>query len=174
MAERRSGRAPGLQCGGRPFSFVVHGLWPQYERGFPSFCQTPAPWVDRTVVDGVLDLMPSPGLVIHEWKRHGTCSGLSAQGYFDLVRQARAAVNDPPHYRDLDKPIMVTPGEVAEAFLKANPGLSQAGLAVSCDSTRLSEVRVCLSKEFKFRDCPEVARRACRRDKVAMPAVRGE
>ncbi len=174
MAERRSGRALGLQCGGRPFSFVVHGLWPQYERGFPSFCQTPAPWVDRTVVDGVLDLMPSPGLVIHEWKRHGTCSGLSAQGYFDLVRQARAAVNDPPHYRDLDKPIMVTPGEVAEAFLKANPGLSQAGLAVSCDSTRLSEVRVCLSKEFKFRDCPEVARRACRRDKVAMPAVRGE
>jgi len=24
------------QCDGRPYSFVVHGLWPQYERGFPN------------------------------------------------------------------------------------------------------------------------------------------
>ena len=31
----RSGRSQDVQCGGRPFSFVVHGLWPQYERGFP-------------------------------------------------------------------------------------------------------------------------------------------
>jgi len=29
------------QCGGRPFSFVVHGLWPQYERGFPDYCHGP-------------------------------------------------------------------------------------------------------------------------------------
>ena len=35
-AERgNSGRSQQIQCGGRPFSFVVHGLWPQYERGFP-------------------------------------------------------------------------------------------------------------------------------------------
>jgi len=31
------------QCGERPFSFVVHGLWPQYEKGFPEFCTQPAP-----------------------------------------------------------------------------------------------------------------------------------
>ena len=30
------GREAREQCGlGRPYSFVVHGLWPQYERGFP-------------------------------------------------------------------------------------------------------------------------------------------
>src|SRR6188768_4245397 len=34
------------QCGARPFSFVVHGLWPQYERGFPEFCQQPAPFIE--------------------------------------------------------------------------------------------------------------------------------
>jgi len=173
-AEQTPNRAPGLQCGGRPFSFVVHGLWPQYERGFPSFCQNPAPWVDRSIVDQTLDIMPSPGLVIHEWKRHGTCSGLSAKTYFETVRKARAAVTIPSAYGDhLDKPIMVTPGDVAAAFLKANPGLSQDGLAVACDSKRLSEIRICLSKDFSFRDCPEVARRACRRDRVVMPAVRG-
>ena len=38
------------QCSGRPFAFVVHGLWPQYEKGFPSYCQVPAPRLDRGIV----------------------------------------------------------------------------------------------------------------------------
>ena len=72
------GTPPQEQCGERPFSFVVHGLWPQYERGFPEFCQVPAPRLDRNIVGGMLDLMPSPRLIFHEWDRHGTCSGLSS------------------------------------------------------------------------------------------------
>ena len=29
------------QCkAARPYAFVVHGLWPQFERGFPEDCQT--------------------------------------------------------------------------------------------------------------------------------------
>jgi ribonuclease T2 len=175
--ERAQGRAPGgvvdQQCSGRPFSFVVHGLWPQYEQGFPSFCQVPAPRLDRTIVGSMLDLMPSPRLIFHEWDRHGTCSGLSAHAYFETVRKARAVVKIPPDYLALDKPITVTPDDVAEAFVKVNPGLSRASVAVACDSKRLNEVRVCLGKDFSFRDCAEVTRRACRRDRIAMPAVRG-
>jgi len=172
-AERASSRGRDPQCGGRPFAFVVHGLWPQYEHGFPAFCQKTAPRLDRTIVGSALELMPSPRLVFHEWDRHGTCSGLSAKAFFDSVRKARAAVNIPASYNDLEKPALVAPGDVADAFLKANPGLSRDGLAVVCDSKRLSEVRICLSKDFAFRDCPEVARRACTREKVSMPAVRG-
>jgi len=67
----------------------------------------------------------------------------------------------------------VKPDDVAEAFVKANPGLSRAAFAVACDSKRLSEVRVCLNKDFSFRDCAEVAHRAYKRDSIAMPAVRG-
>ena len=171
--ERSPDRMPRLQCGERPFSFVVHGLWPQYERGYPSFCQRPSPRVDRGLVDGMLDLMPSPGLVFHEWNRHGTCTGLTAKEYFEAVRKAHAAVNVPTDYLDLSDPVMVAPGEVAAAFLKANPGLSPAAMAVSCDRKRLTDVRICMTKDFTFRDCAEVARRSCRLDKVAMPAVRG-
>ncbi len=173
VAERAPNRAPDQQCAGRPFSFVVHGLWPQYEQGFPSYCQVPAPRLNREIVASALDLMPSPRLIFHEWDRHGTCSGLSARAFFETVRKARATVKIPPDYVDLDKPIVVSPGDVAEAFFKANPGLSQANLAVACDNKRLNEVRVCLNKDFSFRDCAEVTRRACRRDKIAMPAVRG-
>jgi ribonuclease T2 len=170
---RAPNRAPDQQCGGRPFAFVVHGLWPQYERGFPSYCQVPAPRLDRAIVGSMLDLMPSPRLIFHEWDQHGTCSGLSAHGYFDTVRKARAMVKIPPGYLELDRPIAVLPGEVAEAFVKANPGLPRAALAISCDGKRLTEVRVCLGKDFSFHDCPEIARRTCRLGKIAMPAVRG-
>ena len=31
------GTPPREQCGARPYSFVVHGLWPQYDRGFPEY-----------------------------------------------------------------------------------------------------------------------------------------
>ncbi|HEX3710845.1 MAG TPA: ribonuclease T2 [Pseudolabrys sp.] len=170
--ERSPNRRPDPQCAGRPFSFVVHGLWPQYDHGYPSDCQRPAPRIARAIVDSMLDLMPSPRLVYHEWDRHGTCSGLAAQPYFDLVRKARAAVKIPPDYLVLDAPATVAPDDVAEAFVKANPGLSRQTIAVVCSSKRISEVRICLTKDLGFRDCGEVAKNSCRRDKLAMPAVR--
>lgn len=172
-AERNGGRAADRQCAGRPYAFVVHGLWPQYDKGFPSYCKVPAPRLNRAIVGTMLDLMPSPRLVFHEWDRHGTCSGLSAGAYFETVRKARSAVKIPEPYLDPAEPALVSPGEVAEAFIKANPGLSYDDLAVTCDSKRLSEVHICIGKDFSFHACPETTRRACRRDKVLMPAIRG-
>jgi ribonuclease T2 len=170
-AER--GRESKEQCGPRPFSFVVHGLWPQYEKGFPEYCQVPAPRLNGGIVSSMLDLMPSPRLVFHEWDRHGTCSGLNPRAYFDNVRKARAVVKIPEQYLELKEPLTVTPDEVEDAFVKANPGLTRGGVAVTCDSKRMSEVRICVSREFGFRDCPDIDRRACRRDKLVMPPVRG-
>lgn len=172
-ATTERGRESAEQCGGRPYSFVVHGLWPQYERGFPRNCQVPAPRLNREIMSSMLDLMPAQRLVYHEWDQHGTCSGLSGQAYFDLVRRARAAVTIPDTFSALKSPVTVHPDEVEEAFVKANPGLTRSGIAVTCDSTRLSEVRICLSKDMRFRDCAEIDRRACRRNKLIIPPMRG-
>ncbi len=161
------------QCGERPYSFVVHGLWPQYEKGFPEFCQVPAPRIDRGIVSSMLDLMPSPRLIFREWDRHGTCSGLSSRVYFETVRKARAVIKIPADYIEVSEPLTVTPDEVEDAFVKANPGLTRAGIAVGCDNRHLREVRICLNKDLQFRDCGDIDQRACRRDKVVMPPVRG-
>jgi len=161
------------QCG-RPLAFVVHGLWPQYEQGFPSYCQVPAPKLDRAQIGRALDLMPSPSLVLREWDRHGTCSGLAAAAYFETARKARALIKIPADYLEPTAPASVTPDEIAEAFVKANPGLSRDAMAVACDKTRLTEVRVCVAKDFTFHACPDVARHACTREKIAMPAMRSE
>ena len=167
-----SGRSQ-AQCGGRPFSFVVHGLWPQYERGFPEYCQRPAPRLARNIMTSMLDLMPAPGLIFNEWDKHGTCSGLGERAYFETIRKARAAVKIPEEFLQLSEPKTIAPGDLEEAFIKANPGLSSAAVSVTCDSKRLSEVRVCLSKDLQFRSCEEIDRRACRRDEVLMPPIRG-
>lgn len=172
-SERFPDRAPQPECQGRPYSFTVHGLWPQYEKGFPEYCQVPAPRLDHGAVSSMLDLMPSPHLVFHEWDRHGVCSGLTPHAYFETVRKARAVVKIPDPYIELSAPLTVSPAEVEDAFIKANPGLTAQGIAVACSGKRVSEVRICLTKDFQFRDCAEVDRRACKRDQLTMPPLRG-
>src|SRR5436190_12839690 len=168
-----SGRSQQAQCGGRPFSFVVHGLWPQYEPGFPEYCQRPSPRLARNIMTSMLDLMAAPGLIFNEWDKHGTCSGLGERGYFETIRKARATVKIPEEFLQLSEPKTIAPGDLEEAFIKVNPGLSSSAISVTCDSRRLSEVRLCLSKDLPFRACEEIDRRACRRDQVLMPPVRG-
>lgn len=162
------------QCSrARPYAFVVHGLWPQYERGFPEDCVRPAPYIPNDLVRSMMDVMPSKRLVIHEWKKHGTCSGLGARGYFDLIRRAKDKVVIPAELTRLNTYKMVAPADLEAAFRAANPGLEPDMMSVDCDRRRLREVRICLGKDLAFRSCPDVDRRACRLSKMAMPPVRG-
>ena len=174
-AEERgnSGRSQAQQCGGRPFSFVVHGLWPQYERGFPEYCQRPSPRLGRNIMTSMLDLMPAPGLIYNEWDKHGTCSGLGEKTYFETIRKARAGIKIPEEFLQLSSAKTIAPADIEDAFVKVNPGLSTSAISVTCNRNRLSEVRICLSKDLQFRACEEIDRRACRRDQVVMPPVRG-
>ncbi len=169
------GRDNRLQCGaGRPYAFVVHGLWPQYERGWPRACPTKErTWLSRKEVAPLTDIMPSPDLIFHEWREHGTCSGLTPNAYFALVRKARERVTIPPAFAHIDRPVTVEPSAVEAAFRKANPGLDASEIAVTCSRNRLSEVRLCLTKDLEFRSCPQVDRNGCRRKRIVMPPVRG-
>jgi ribonuclease T2 len=171
-----AGPARGLdnpECGPRAYAFVVHGLWPQYERGFPRSCQVPPPRLPREIASSMLDLMPAPRLVYHEWDEHGTCSGLPAAAYFKTVRNARSMVSVPPRFSDLDTALAVDPEEVRREFINANPGLTSGAIAIDCDRQRLREVRICLSRDLGFRDCPQLTRQTCRRAEIVMPPVRG-
>ncbi len=173
FCETATGDARRQQCGPRPFSFVVHGLWPQYERGFPESCQVPPPRLDRNIMRSMLDIMPAPGLVFHEWDQHGTCSGLPPREYFALVRKAREQVRIPEQYSYPRTPLTVTAAQVVDAFVRANQGLSPNDIAVDCSRTRLREVRICLTRELQFRDCSAGARGYCRSERLIMPPVRG-
>ena len=166
-------RADATQCAGpRPYEFVVHGLWPQYERGYPEFCAARAPFIPQNVINGMLDLMPSKKLVIHQWRKHGTCATRDSASYFASLRDARAKIAIPDAYVNIGSWTMVSPADVEAAFAAANPGLGSNGISVTCDGRHLREVRVCLTRDLAFRTCPEVDRQSCRAKKVAMPPAR--
>ena len=173
-AERAPDQPPPPECATRTSPFVVLGLWPQYDKGFPEFCQQPAPALDRGAVSSMLDLMPAPRLIFNEWDKHGTCSGLSPHAYFETVRKARALVKIPDAYIEPAHEITATPSEIADAFVTANPGLTRASIAVSCDAKRLTDVRVCVGKDLRYHECTEVAQRTCKRDQLSMPPPHAE
>ena len=161
------------QCdSGRRYGFVVHGLWPQYERGYPQDCDTSQTRdVPYAVARQLSDIMPSTGLVTYEWRKHGTCSGLTQKDYFSVMRQAVNRVAIPPAYRQPTTRPAFDPQVVERAFLSANPGMKADGIALTCDRDYLREVRICLTRDLSFRSCPEVERSSCRKPAVEMPAA---
>jgi ribonuclease T2 len=160
------------QCAsGRPYSFIAHGLWPQYERGYPQDCPVTDRFVPRELVSQMRDIMPSGGLVGHEWRKHGSCTGLSQADYFAAVRRAYQMVNIPASLRNVTTSRDVDPMLVEKAFIAANPGIPAGGIAVTCDKGHLEDVRICMTKDLKFRSCTEVDADACTRRSVTMPPV---
>lgn len=165
------GRRDREQCApGEDHAFVVHGLWPQHERGYPQFCPGPSTWVEAERAREMADLMPSRDLVFRQWRKHGTCSGLNQTAYFDLVREAHDRVVQPRPLRDPARDIAVSADALEAAFVSANRGLRRDMLAVRCDAGLVEEVRVCLDKRLNFRACPDIDRRGCAQGSLTMPA----
>lgn len=161
-----------IQCS-RPYAFLVHGLWPQYQRGYPEFCPTrESDRVPDSLVKDYLDIIPSPGLIGHQWRKHGSCTGLNQGDYLALSRQAWGQVEIPDEFILPQAPIMISPRELERYFMAANDGLTSDAIAVTCDRRYLQEVRICLSKELTFTPCEDVDRKSCRFDHVLMPPVR--
>jgi ribonuclease T2 len=160
------------QCDpGRRLGFVVHGLWPQHERGYPSQCDSRnAP---RYVLDETADIFPDAGLARHQWRKHGTCSGLDPSSYFRAVRRARDLVKVPEPLQNPSRDGQTTGATVERAFAEVNPGLRPDMMAVTCQRGELREVRVCLEKDLSgFRRCPQVDAGACRFGPIRVTAPR--
>ncbi len=157
------------QCDVGGKGFVVHGLWPQYERSYPEFC-VETTRLPRSILAGIADLM-SPGLAQYQWEKHGVCAGLRPEKYFELVRRAYQAIDIPDEYEPLGDDTEAGPIELEQDFIVANPGLSGRGIAVSCNRAGAVEVRICLTKRLDFRRCAEVDGDACRQRTITLPAV---
>lgn len=175
-----AGRDDDLQCNrrdGRRYAFVLHGLWPQFERGYPGNCRTTfRPFVPEPMIERMLDIMPSRSLVIHEYRKHGTCSGLNPGAYFETSRKLFSTIDIPHRFVNPYESQFVSPDEVIGEFLDQNPELSEDMIAVSCrgSGNRLREIRVCFSKDGQPRACGanEDQRDMCRAQKMFVPPVR--
>lgn len=160
------------QCGeGRRYGFVVHGLWPQYERGWPQDCVPAAP-IDRAIVTRMLPLMPAEKLIEHQWRKHGSCSGLDPSAYFQLVEKAFLGFRIPDSLRQPLKEITFTPNDLRQRILAANPGYPRGSVALACSGRYLSEVRICLTKDLQPRECSSSVRDTCRAESMILRPIR--
>lgn len=168
---KEQGGADPDQCGvERKFGFIVHGLWPQYTNGgYPATC-TRDRSVPKAVVDATMPVMPSVGLIVHQWTKHGTCSGLPVTDYFAQVRTAFGKVKIPEALQSPKPDLSIPATQVERLFVQANPGLEPESVALVCSKRDVAEVRLCLSKELAFIPCGAKVVDRCRRDAMLTAA----
>jgi ribonuclease T2 len=152
--------------------FVVHGLWPDNEfRPNPEACRgqdaTPADLDDEHGV------YPNDRLAAYEYRKHGTCTGLSAHDYFATVRSVRTRLKIPEMFQAPSEQLKMAPEEIEQAFMTANANLHPDNMAISCSNGELVDVRFCLAKDLSsYAVCRKVARHTCQRGSLVVAPVR--
>ncbi|MCR8825053.1 ribonuclease T2 [Pseudosulfitobacter koreensis] len=150
------------QCDARhDHGWILHGLWPQHHRGYPSYCQTSERPPSQGMTAQMADIMGTSGLAWHQWKKHGTCTGLSADAYYALSRAAYASVVRPPIFRKITAQMKLPASVVEEAFLQANPEFERDGITITCRSGHIQEARLCLSRALEPVPCGRDVVRDC-------------
>ena len=144
----------------RPYAFVVHGLWPQNERGWPKDCGRGEYLSDRLIANA-LRFMPSKSLVIHEWRKHGVCSGLSASAYFETTERAYRGIRIPVRYQEINRVMSTSVAQIENDFLAENPQFSANMLSSECSGRYFRELRICLSRSLQPRRCGQDLRDRC-------------
>lgn len=139
----------------------VHGLWPQHAGGdWPEYCNTNHRNPSRQDTAAEADIFGSGGSAWHQWNKHGRCTGLSAQQYYALTREAFARFDLPEVFEQIDRRLSIAPQVVEDAFIDANPELNADMMTTSCRSNALTEVRICLTSDLEPRACDR-AQRSC-------------
>ncbi len=161
------------QCDGeKDFGWVLHGLWPQYEAGWPSYCRTSERNPSRADTAAMADVMGTSGNAWHQWNKHGRCTGLSSAAYYALAREAFASVERPEILRKIQTPVRLPAAVVEEAFLEVNPALSPDKITITCKAGRIQEARICLTRSLEPRDCGSDVVRDCRMTDALIEPVR--
>jgi ribonuclease T2 len=143
-----------VQCNGKQtYRFVIHGLWPnKIKQRSPIFCQTTKNKINKAIVDNVFPYMPSEKLINHEWRKHGSCSGLDPEMYFIYSIKLYQKIKFPEiFYQSNDHAL--TASDLRLALKQANPALEQHDSVriVTKNQKRNShkifqEIRICYNK----------------------------
>ena len=161
------------QCDkGRGLTWTLHGLWPQYESGYPSDCRTVQNDPNRSDSAQMADIMGGAGLAFYEWKKHGRCSGLSAKAYYSTMRKAYIAVTIPPIFAKITKDLSVPASVIEDAFAESNPQIARDQMTVTCQSGMIQEIRICLTKDLEPRRCGADTIKDCTLKDAGLEAVR--
>ena len=149
------------ECSAHP-AFILHGLWPENKNGsYPENCSNAPGPANPAQYE---DIYPDPGLLQHEWKTHGTCSGLGPDAFFSAARTAFHSVRIPASLSSLRSPTSLPPNQILASFVSANASIPRSSLALSCGNNYLTAVEVCFDKSLHPVACGTI--RSCRANTV--------
>ena len=166
------GDARGAEQCDRDLGWSLHGLWPQFDRGWPSYCPTVERNPSRKMTGEMADIMGSGGLAWHQWNKHGTCAGVSAADYYSQSRFAYDQVVRPPVLRKLDRTFEISAKVIEDAFLQSNPDLEPDMITITCKQGHIQEARICLTKGLVPRACGADVVRDCQMTDALLEPVR--
>jgi len=146
---------PNSAASAKSSALYCMGCGRQYNQGWPEYCAYRK--FPPELKQKYPNLYPSTSLYDHEWDKHGTCSGLSPEGYLSLSKQLRDSIAIPARYKAPEQPVRVTTAQLKKDFVAANPVLSEASLAVYCSGSGrfLSQLYVCFSSEGRPQACSQ-------------------
>ncbi len=154
------------------FGWIMHGLWPQYERGYPEYCDTDFGRPSRQQTRDMADIMGTDGLAFYQWNKHGVCSGLSSEDYYALAREAYERIEIPTAFAKLQQQVSLPASLIEEAFVQDNPDMEPDGITITCRSGYIQEARICLTRDLEFRTCSEDVVRDCTLDDALLDPIR--
>lgn len=156
----------------RNFGWVLHGLWPQYENGWPQDCFSSFQPPSRGMTNDMADIMGTSGLAWYQWNKHGSCSGLSPSDYYALAREAFSRVTRPPLLRQLQDPVTLPASLIEEAFLADNPEMQADQITITCRDGHIQEARICMTRDLELRTCGSDVIRDCSLDSAMFEPIR--
>jgi ribonuclease T2 len=143
-------------------AFVLHGLWPENNDGtYPENCSN-APGPSNP--GEYRDIYADQGLLAHEWRTHGTCSGLSTDAFFSAARNAYRLVKIPAALNELRSQTSMQPAQVLDLFSASNPAIPRSSMVLSCGNNYLTAVEICMDKNLHPIACGVV--RSCRANAI--------
>ena len=117
-------------------------------------------------------IMGSSGLAWHQWKKHGSCSGVSAAEYFAKSLEAYGTITQPKVLNRLDKLVRVPASVIEDAFVQSNPFLERDMITITCKQGYIQEARVCLSKSLQPVPCGRDVIKDCKMANALFPPSR--
>lgn len=141
---------------------TVHGLWPNRARVSvnrqPHDCGSPLVAPSSDTQAALTRYMPGgPGLEQYEWRKHGSCSGLSPEVYFATIVRLAQHANDTIGSVMRSREMLghrVVISDLLAGVAAVDAALAPA-IVVDCNQPRggggtlVDEIRIVLSKDFQ-------------------------
>jgi len=145
----------------RSNSWTINGLWPSRattQATYPCNCNSSLS-TDTSLISNVSNLYWSPELQIHSYKKYGTCTNMTAFDYV-LTTVSLYALYSPRPVLKKDRPYDYD--ELVYLFcssidVERNHDCMTLGCVYIDNRQYLSEIGLCLSKQFQFRPCPIIS-----------------